>query len=75
MQGPSLDDRFSVCGRKFTLKTVLMLAEQMIDRIEYVHSRGVLHRDIKPHNFLMGRGHRFEASRRTSRRVLACCNH
>jgi casein kinase 1 delta/casein kinase I family protein HRR25 len=54
--GPSLEDLLNYCDRKFSLKTILLIADQAIARIEYIHSKGFLHRDIKPDNFLMGVG-------------------
>ncbi|KAI1286670.1 Casein kinase I gamma [Halotydeus destructor] len=53
--GESLEGLFNKCDRQFSLKTVCQIGYQMIERIEYVHSKGILNRDIKPDNFLLGK--------------------
>ena len=54
--GTNLGVLFNDCGHRFSIKTVLMLADQMISRLEYLHNMNILHRDIKPENFVMGVG-------------------
>ena len=54
--GKSLEDLFNLYGKPFSLKTVCVLGIEMIKRIQYIHSKYYIHRDIKPDNFMIGRG-------------------
>jgi len=52
--GFNLEKLLKICGHQFSLKTVLMLADQILTRIEALHEKGYVHRDIKPENFCFG---------------------
>mmetsp|Transcript_54894 Transcript_54894/g.126107 ORF Transcript_54894/g.126107 Transcript_54894/m.126107 type:complete len:243 (-) Transcript_54894:241-969(-) len=54
--GKSLEELFQANGKKFSLKTVCQIGEQLVHRLEFLHSKGVVHRDIKPDNFVVGVG-------------------
>ena len=53
--GQNLEDLFNYCTKNFTLKTILMITMQLIERIKHVHENNYVHRDIKPENFLVGK--------------------
>ncbi|TFK78508.1 kinase-like protein [Polyporus arcularius HHB13444] len=55
---PNLNTLRRLCRGTLSLRTVCMLAEQMLARIQFIHSRGVLSGDIKPHNFALGCYHK-----------------
>ena len=52
--GKSLEDIFQQQQKKFSIKTVCMVGIQMLDRLEFIHSKNIIHRDIKPDNFVVG---------------------
>ena len=51
----SLEDIFNI-RKKFSFKTGAMLAYQMICALQYIHEKHIIHRDIKPDNFVLGYG-------------------
>jgi len=52
--GKSLSDLLKIYNNRLPLKDTLMIAIQVIERLEYIHSKFLIHRDIKPENFLIG---------------------
>lgn len=54
--GKTLEAFFNHCQRVFSLKTVLLLIDQIVRALELLHFKSYIHRDIKPENFVMGLG-------------------
>ncbi|KAH7927903.1 kinase-like protein [Leucogyrophana mollusca] len=61
--GSGLVQLFNKCGRKFSMKTVCMIAVQMIKQIQAVHKKGLIHRYLRPDNFILGMPESQEAQR------------
>ena len=52
--GPSLEALLHYCNGHFSIKTVCMLAQEMLLRIQFLHEHNYLHRDLKPEHFIIG---------------------
>ncbi|KAI3940881.1 hypothetical protein MKW92_005556, partial [Papaver armeniacum] len=70
--GPNLESLFNFYSRKISLKFVLMLADHMVNRVEYLLVKSFLRRDINPDNLLMGLGR--HANQLVQRRVYSSVN-
>lgn len=53
-QGISLESLKGMCGERFSLKTTLMILDQMLERIQVLHSQGLTHSFLTPDHFLLG---------------------
>ena len=53
LMGKSLEELFNK-RQKFSVKTTALLAYQMITVLQFIHDKHIIHRDIKPDNFVMG---------------------
>ena len=51
----SLEDLFQLCDQKFSLPTIFNIGVQIINRLEAIHRKGFVHRDLKANNFMIGR--------------------
>jgi len=52
--GSGLEEQLKACGGHFSLRTVVLIADQALRLTEYLHSKCLVHRDIKPDNYMFG---------------------
>ncbi|RJE24473.1 hypothetical protein PHISCL_03165 [Aspergillus sclerotialis] len=52
--GPSLEELFRESGHYFSMQTLLLFAEQMLARVEFIHSRNIIHGSLDPWSFALG---------------------
>lgn len=52
--GNNLECYFNLCSRTFLTETIVGIGAQIIMRLRHLHELHMIHRDIKPDNFVMG---------------------
>lgn len=53
--GACLNDKFIKENKKISDQNFVLIAEQLLKRIEFMHSKNIIHRDIKPHQLVIDR--------------------
>ena len=52
--GKTLHDIFIKAKKTCDIKNMCLIALQLIERLEFIHSKNIVYRDVKPENFLIG---------------------
>ena len=53
--GKSLNSIYVKTNKKCLLSEACLIAIQLIERLEFIHSKNLIYRDVKPENFLIGK--------------------
>lgn len=54
MLGPNVQELLTFCDGSLSIKSIVCLTMQMIQRLQVLHDAGYLHRDLKPESILIG---------------------
>ena len=53
--GECINDRFIKDNKFISESNFALLSEQLLQRLKFIHSRSIIHRDIKPHQLMLNR--------------------